>query len=90
MKLGAIFYQLGAPVWRAPSKLATMLLLPYIKVNIHSQRGGAIFHVLILHVSATKEPERKLNQNALLNYLLGRNWEASMPTLMMIIHRKRG
>ena len=55
MKLGAIFYQLGAPVWRAPSKLATMLLLPYIKVNIHSQRGGAIFHVLILHVSVRKK-----------------------------------
>ena len=90
MKLTAIFYQLGAPVWRAPSRLATMLLLPYIKVNIRPQTGSAILHVLRLHVSATKEPERKLNRNALLNYLLGRNWEASMPTLMMIIHRKLG
>ena len=86
--MGGIFYQLGAAVYQAPSKIATMLLLPYIKLNMHTQRGGLIIHVLRLHFSGTKEPERKLNQHALLTYFLGINWEASMQTLMRKSDRK--
>ena len=90
MKTGAIFYQLGPPVSQVPLKLVTMLLLPYMKLNIHTQKGGVILHVLRLPVSGTKEPERKSNQNSLLTYLLGINWEASIQILMMKIKRKLG
>ena len=77
-----------ALIWQAPSKLAGMLLLPYIKLHIHTQMGGVILHLLILHVSGTKGPEKKLNQNPSLTYLFGKTWEASMQTLMMRIERK--
>ena len=79
-----------APIWQAPSKLAAMLLLPYMKLHMHTQMGGVILHLLRLHVSGTKEPEKKLNQNPSPTYLLGRTWEASMQTLMMRIERKLG
>ena len=77
-------------VLQAPSKLPTMLFLPCIKWNMYTQRGSVILHVLSLHVSGTKEPESKLNRNTLLTYLLGRNWEASMQTLMIRIKKKLG
>ena len=48
------------------------------KIEYAHKTGGVILYVLTLHVSETKEPERKLNRNAFLTYLLGRNLEASM------------
>ena len=60
IKIGAKFYQRGAPVWQAPLKLVTMILLPF--VNKHTERGGIIFHVLRLQVNkeTRKEVEPKL------------------------------
>ena len=55
---------------------------------MQTQRGGVILYVLRLHVSRTKEPEKKLNRNALLTYLLERTWKASMQKFMMRIDRK--
>ena len=73
IKIGAKFYQHGAPVWQAPLKLVTMILLPY--VNKHTERGG----VLRLHVSEQRNQKGSRTKT----YLIERKWEPSMQTLMM-------